>query len=406
MTLIIDAHLDLGWNAVGLDRDLLLPLEELNRRDAVLEDAIWRGRATVCFPEMRRGRVALAVATLLARSGPEYRRTAAALRRDLDYTHPHAAYAVAAAHLAWYEWMERRGEVRIIRSADDLTGHWNAWREYERSHRGPMIAAGRRGRGVRAVRGSGRTGAAMAPNGDAARFIDRDSTPPIGLILSMEGADPISDVTDLSEFHRRGLRAVGPAHYGRSRHAGGTSTTAPLTALGRATLEGMGGLGMVLDVTHLSDESLEESLECFGGRVLASHHNCRAIAPHQRQLPDAHIRLLVGRGAVIGLSLNTWMIVAGWKTGQTPRESVTLDHLALHADHICQIAGSADHVGIGSDLDGGFGTEETPMGIDTIADLHRLGDALADRGFTDAQVEAILHGNWLRFWGEALGRSS
>jgi membrane dipeptidase len=113
--------------------------------------------------------------------------------------------------------------------------------------------------------------------------------------------------------------------------------------------------------------------------------------------------MLIERNAVIGAALDSWMLCrSGWVRGQTPREAVTLCDVADHVDHICQLAGNAMHVGIGSDLDGGFGTEQTPLEIDTIADLQKLQPILKARGYSDDDVAGIFYGNWLRFFSEAL----
>ena len=160
---------------------------------------------------------------------------------------------------------------------------------------------------------------------------------------------------------------------------------------------------MVLDVTHLADRSFDEAMDAFGGPVLASHHNCRALVPDQRQLTDDQIKRLVGRGAVIGAALDAWMLVPGWVRGQTrPEEAgVTLATMVDHIDHVCQLAGNAKHAAVGTDLDGGFGREQSPYDLDTIADLQRLPAMLRERGYSDEDVAGILHGNWLNFFARA-----
>jgi membrane dipeptidase len=218
----------------------------------------------------------------------------------------------------------------------------------------------------------------------------------------MEGADPVTDVDQLDEWWSHGLRAIGPAHYGKSHYAHGTATEGPLTARGVELLKRMGQRGVVLDVTHLADESMAQALDLFDGPVLASHHNCRALVPGDRQLTDEQIKRLVARGAVIGLALDAWMLYPGWVRGETKPEVVGLEDAANHIDRVCQIAGGARHCGVGSDLDGGFGTEQTPRDLDAIADLQKLGPILARRGYTQDDVAGIFHGNWLRFFGEAL----
>jgi len=158
-------------------------------------------------------------------------------------------------------------------------------------------------------------------------------------------------------------------------------------------------MNMILDVTHLCDESFSEVLDVFGGPVWASHNNCRALVPNDRQFSDEQILRLIERGAVIGAALDAWMMVPNWKRGETTSEltGVKLEHLIDHMDHICQLAGNARHIGIGSDLDGGFGREQSPGNLDTIADLQKLPDLLSARGYSDDEIVGVMHGNFLRF---------
>jgi membrane dipeptidase len=222
------------------------------------------------------------------------------------------------------------------------------------------------------------------------------------MILSMEGADPVVEPGQVEEWWAAGLRAIGPAHYGRSHYAYGTGVDGPLSARGVELLREMDRVGMILDVTHLSDRSMREALDVFEGAVLASHHNCRALVPGNRQLDDEQIRELVRRDAVIGVALDAWMLYPGWVRGETRPEVVSLEAAADHVDRVCQIAGDARHSGIGSDLDGGFGTEQTPKDVETIADLQKLGAIFERRGYSDADIDAIFHGNWMRFFMNAL----
>jgi membrane dipeptidase len=226
---------------------------------------------------------------------------------------------------------------------------------------------------------------------------------PIGYILSLEGADSIITLGHLERSYAQGLRAVGPAHYGPGTYAQGTDATGGIGARGRELLAEMERLGIILDATHLCDDSFWEALDFFGGRVWASHNNCRALVPHNRQFTDEQIRVLIERGAVIGAALDAWMLVPGWVKGQTTPESagLKLERVIEHIDHICQIAGNARHVGIGTDLDGGYGYEQTPVDLDSIADIARIADMLAGRGYTPADVEGVMHGNFLRFLREA-----
>ncbi len=163
---------------------------------------------------------------------------------------------------------------------------------------------------------------------------------------------------------------------------------------------------MILDVTHLSDQCFDEALDIYGGPVLASHHNCRALVPDQRQLTDAQIKRLIERGAVIGTALDAWMLVPGWVRGKTRPEDAgaKLETMVNHLDGVCQLAGNARHAAIGTDLDGGFGREQSPYDLDTIADLRGLPDLLRRRGYDSEAIRGILHGNWVRFFSQAWRR--
>jgi membrane dipeptidase len=160
-------------------------------------------------------------------------------------------------------------------------------------------------------------------------------------------------------------------------------------------------LNLILDMTHLADASFWEAANRFKGSVLASHNNCRAIAPGDRQFDDAQIRLIIQRDGVIGAPFDAWMIVPDWQHGMEKQLRPTLDSSIRHIDHICQLAGSARHVAIGSDLDGGYGTEQYPQELDTIADLQKLRPLLQQHGYTENDIEGIFNANWLRFFERA-----
>jgi membrane dipeptidase len=355
--IIFDAHLDLAWNALDWNRDLRLPVADIRRqeREQEMTDK-GRGGNTVSFVELRRGKVAVFIATLLARL----------LRPSLmpaiqRYASMEAAYAAAYGQLAYYRALEQQGLLRWIKDAATLDAHVRAWQANEDGHE------------------------------------------PLGFILSMEGADPVLAPEQVDEWWQAGLRIIGPAHYGVSPYAHGTGTEGGLFPPGRLLLHAMERVGMILDVTHLSDLCFDEALDVYGGPVLASHHNCRALVPHQRQLTDEQIQRLVARGAVIGTALDAWMLYPGWVRGQTTPEQagVRLEAMVDHLDRVCQLAGNARHAAIGTDLDGGFGREQTPADLDTIADLQRLPELLRRRGYNDEAITGILYGNWVRFFREA-----
>ena len=347
--LIFDAHLDLSMNALEWNRDLTRSIEEIRARENGRTDKPDRGRGTVCLPEMRKGGVGICVATLIAR----YVKPGNPLP---GWHSPEIAWAETQGQLAWYRAMEEAGQMVPIRDSNDLKKHLQLWNN-------PPKQA------------------------------------PIGYILSLEGADSILTPSHLARAYEQGLRAVGPAHYGPGTYAQGTHVTGGLGPRGKELLAEMDRLGMILDATHLSDDSFWEALDHFQGPVWASHNNCRALVPDTRQFTDEQIKALVARGAVIGGALDAWMMVPGWIRGKTTPEAagVTLEHLIDHIDHVCQLAGSALHSGIGTDLDGGFGREQSPMDLDTIADLARIPDLLAKRGYSQEDIQRVASGNWVRF---------
>jgi len=349
--MLFDVHLDLSMNALDFNRDLRWSQERLRRRESGQTDQPFRGRSTVCFPEMRRGRVGLCVATQIARSVDYFTRMS-------GWFSPEQAWAHTQGQLAWYREMEAVGELVQIRNKAQLELQLRSW-----------------------------SGA------------DDVSRLPIGYILSLEGADSLVSFRHLERAYAEGLRAIGPVHYGPGVYGMGTDAVGPLTARGRELLPQLEELGMILDVTHLCDESFRDAMDRFHGPVWASHSNCRALANWNRQFTDDQLRELIERGAVIGMALDAIMLVHGWQHHRSrPADfNLRLDRVCDHIDHICQLAGNSRHVGIGSDLDGGFGTEQTPMDVDSIADLARLSDLLAARGYSAADVDGILYGNFVSF---------
>ena len=136
---------------------------------------------------------------------------------------------------------------------------------------------------------------------------------------------------------------------------------------------------------------------------MASHSNCRALVPHNRQLTDGQIREVVKRGGVIGTVFDAWMLVPDWTRGKSANAGFSTEKVADHVDRVCQLSGSSRHAAIGSDIDGGFGREQLPSDMDTIADIQKLAEILRRRGHSDADLAAIFHGNWLRLLHEAWG---
>jgi membrane dipeptidase len=170
-----------------------------------------------------------------------------------------------------------------------------------------------------------------------------------------------------------------------------------LTAKGRDLLKVMDDVGLIQDISHLTDESFWESLDRFQGPIMASHSNCRALVPGDRQITDEMIHAMIQRDAVIGAVFDAWMLTPNWERGVTTNEHVTISNVVDQIDHVCQLAGNARHAAIGTDLDGGYGTEQTPNDLDTIADVQKIPDLLRARGYDEDDIALIMHGNWTRF---------
>ena len=347
----IDAHLDLSMNAMEWNRDLRLPINEINQREKGMNDKPDRRNATVSFPELRKGNIGLVVATQIARY--------VAPNNPLKGWHsPEQAWAQTQGQLAWYKAMEVEGEMVQITDLAGLEKHLNHWND---------------------------------------KTIQRKKT--IGYILSLEGADSIINIDYLEMAYQYGLRAVGPAHYGSGRYANGTDATGKMGQNGLDLLKKMEELNIILDATHLCDDAFWQALENFDGHVWASHNNCRALVNHNRQFSDEQIKALIDRGAVIGAPLDAWMMVPNWIRHQsTPKElDCGLEKAVDHIDHICQLAGNSLHVGLGSDLDGGYGKEQSPHDLETIADLQQFPSLMQRKGYSETDIENLMHGNWLRF---------
>ena len=330
-----------------------------------MTDKNGRGNATVALPEMRRGNMAICLATLLAHARPDLRPSDGHQRTSLEYRSPAAACAIAQGQLAYYRLAGGSGELTMLRSGDELEFHWA-----ERVANSFASTNRQRCRLVTSWPWKGRT--------RSSRRRKSSSGSTWGCAWSVRSTTATTNMR------------TAPANPGRSP----TKASNCLREFQR--------LGIILDATHLSDEGFFQALDVFGGPVIASHQNCRALVPGVRQFSDEQLRLLIERDAVIGAAFDNWMIVPNWKTGQTPRSEATLEKLADHVDHICQLAGTHRHCAIGTDLDGGYGTEQSPIEIETIADVQKFADVLARRGYPPAAIDDIFHGNWLRFFRENL----
>ncbi len=343
---------------MAYNRDLTQPVQTIRERERAMgwTDHPDRGRGTVALPDLRRGGIGIVFATMIARVQPEG--STPPSTRLPGWHSPAQAWADAQRQLAWYQEMEQQGEMIQLTDQEGLAVHLERW-----------------------------------------QYATETAQLPVGYVLALEGADSIVTLDHLPRFYEQGLRIIGPAHFGPGRYAPGTgSDGGGLNPAGRDLLREMDGLGMILDLTHLTDAGFFEALKLYRGPVIASHQNCRAVVPGERQFSDDQIRAVIDRDGVLGGALDAWMLHANYARGRhTSRElGIGLERIIDHYDHICQLAGNANHIGIGSDLDGLFGTEQSPYDVDTIADLTKLGPLLERRGYTREDRERIFSGNWLR----------
>jgi membrane dipeptidase len=348
---IFDAHLDLSMNAVEWNRDLRLPVTEVRAREEGMSDKPDRTKGTVTFPALREGNIGLVVATQIAR----FVKPGSLIP---GWNSPEQAWAMTQAQIAWYQSMEECREMVQINNLEKLESHLALWND-------------------------------GTPN----------DSKPIGYILSLEGADSLVTLGHVERAYNYGLRAIGPAHYGPGRYAQGTDASGFMGKAGQDLLKEMERLNIILDATHLCDDSFWEAMDHFNGPVWASHNLCRSLVNHNRQFSDEQIKELISRGAVIGGALDAWMMVPNWVRGTSTPKAMNCDLAVMvdHLDHICQLAGNALHIGIGSDLDGAFGLEQSPYDLETIADLQKVTGILEKRGYTPTDIENVMHGNWLRF---------
>lgn len=339
---IVDAHEDIAFNAIAQDRDYLRPVAATREIEGARAEDI----ATVGLADALAGGVGIIFGTLyvapegaVSLGGPVYRTA-------------EEAHAQAHQQLAVYRRLARHPQITIVETRAGLAEVLVAWEA---------------------------------------------GTPQLGIVVLMEGADPIRAPAEAAEWSAAGVRLVGPA-WGATRYSGGTGAPSPLTPEGRELMRELNRARLALDTSHMAEASFWEALELFDGPLIASHSNCRALLPGpraDRHLSDAMIKALIEHDGVIGIVLYNRFLDSTW-TRERGKAGVGLDVVLRHIDHICQIAGDARHVAIGSDFDGGFGSEAIPHELDSVADLPRLGQALSDAGFSNDDVAAVMGRNWLR----------
>ncbi len=310
------------------------------RRPAAEQPTIGDEIATVGFPDLAAGKVGLVCATIFCLPAAE-----ATANDPRGYRNADEAKADALSQLQFYQRCASDGVMRFVKTAGEL------------------------------------------PEAPGA----------LNAILLMEGADPFRSPADVAEWFDAGLRIVGLA-WKRTRYAGGTGAPGPLTAEGVELVRELDRHGLIHDTSHLSEESFWQLLDLAKGPVMASHSNCRSIVPTDRQLSDDMIRAIVKRDGVIGINFYHKFLLSPEEFG---KRRATLADLVTHVRHICDLAGDAKHVGLGTDMDGGLGRDQIPQEIRTSADLPRVAEALSGQ-FKDDEIADILGKNWIEFFRRAL----
>lgn len=351
--LIVDAHLDLAWNMLTFGRNYSRSVQETRLYEQNTHIPEWNGDTLLGWPEFQRGRVALVFTTLFA--APIRRKVEAwdtIIYRDTAEAHALYRKQVDVYNRLVEEHPEQFQLVRDQLKLQELLTDWQGKAD-EREY-------------------------------------------PVGLVMLMEGAECLQDPEELEMWWELGVRLIGPAWAG-TRFCGGTREPGPLTKEGYALLEGMADYGFILDISHMDDQAAMQSLDYYPGVIAATHANARALVADSagnRLLSDRVLRGIIERDGVVGIVPLNSFLKSGWVKGDR-RDEVTLQYVIAQIDYVCQIAGDASHVGIGSDFDGGFGLQSVPEEIDTIADLRKLIPNLLDKGYTTEHIAAILGGNWI-----------
>jgi membrane dipeptidase len=333
---IVDAHLDLAYNALR---------GRAIRKPAAEQTPSHNEIPTVGLPDLRAANVGLICATIFAL--PKAGRT---MTGPGFTTYPEAA-EIGRQQIEIYRELEREGWLRIITTRDNVPD-----------------------------------------------TIDENVDRPIPAILLMESADPIQSPEDVQSWWNLGVRIVGLA-WRKSRYSGGTNYPGPLKDGGREVAAALDKIGMIHDASHLSEESFWELLDMTNGPLMASHSNCRAISPSDRQMSDPMIRAVINRDGVIGINLYDEFLLP---IDQFKKRRATISDVIAHMNRICDIAGDAKHVALGTDLDGGVGRDDVPKEIETARDLHKIAEALSDSGYRDEDVRGIMGMNWVNFFRRTL----
>jgi membrane dipeptidase len=318
--MIVDAHLDIAWNAISAGRGFLGEPAPgyLVSRSTLITSGVGLVFATLYTAPARGGR---------------------AMRTRFVYENAHEAHLMAVAEANYY----RSCGLQLIGDKAELKTYVDGWKK-------------------------GRLAA----------------------VLLMEGADPIEDPSQLGAWTAMGVRIIGPA-WGGTRYSGGTGAPGGLTDLGIQLLKAMRRKRVILDLSHMADQAVADAFAMWRGPIMASHSNARALVPGDRQVTDETVAEIAHRGGIIGVSF--------YKDHLRSSGRATLYDVVKHIVHHARAAGGPEHVGIGTDVDGGFDSRYAPF--DDLAKLKEL-PARLRRHFSRTQVEGVMGNNWIEFLGRSL----
>ncbi|MBE0410492.1 MAG: membrane dipeptidase, partial [Anaerolineales bacterium] len=356
---IIDGHQDLAWNMITFGRDYSLSTEEIRQAELGTITPTINGDTLLGWPDFQKGRVAIIFASLFA--SPIRHKQGE--WEKLCYTDISQAIAIYSQQIDTYHRLceTHPDKFNLIRTQDELNNIIEHWKNMDQpSH-------------------------------------------PVGLVISMEGAEAVRTPAELEDWWNRGVRLIGPAWAG-TRFCGGTREPGPLTKEGYALLEGMSSWGYILDISHMDELAALQALDEYPHQVIASHSNAASLlngVDSNRFLSDRLIQGLIERNGIIGIVPFNHFLRWEWSPADG-RQAVSLLDVVAQFDYICQMAGDAHHVGIGSDFDGGFGLQSVPAEIDSIADLRKIIPLLEERGYTEDDIAAIMGENWLSLLQQTL----
>lgn len=351
--ILIDAHEDIAYAAISFNRDYSKSAADIRLVEQFSDIPKWNGHAMLGYADWQKANVGIIFSTLFVIS-KQYQ---TGYWEKVVYRNFQEAGSLLQQQIDYYYRLEENYPEKfiVLRNNSQYQDHWEILKNTKQNYY------------------------------------------PIGLVLLLEGAEGLQHPEEIEDWHQKGVRIVGPA-WGGGKYSGGMYEPGGLTKEGRLLLEIMLDLGMGLDITHMSEQAVYQALDIYEGPVLSTHANAKSLLPGvsgERHLSDPIIRRIAERDGVMGVMPYNQFLVANW-TKSFARDKVTLEHYVNHIDYICQITGSANHVAIGTDFDGGFGYPDVPIELISIGDLPQVDAILASRGYNQDEIKAIFALNWKR----------